>query len=55
MAGGGLELGTDDTELLVQVDGGFGGAIGGGFMKFKSSSSMKCASEVGFGADMEGD
>lgn len=54
LAGDGLEMGTDDRELLEQVDGGFGGAIGGGFMKVKSSPSVKGASEGGFGAGMEG-
>ena len=54
MAGGGLEMGTDDAEPLEHVDGGFGGAIGGGFKKVKSSSPLDGASEVGFGEGMEG-
>lgn len=41
-------MGTDDKEPVEQVDGGFGGAIGGGLMKVKSSSSTKGASEDGF-------
>lgn len=51
---GGLEIGKDDVEPLEQVDGGFGGAIGGGFKKVKSSSPID-DSEVGFGVGMEGD
>lgn len=53
-AGGGLEIGTDDAEPVEQVDGGFGGAIGGGFKKFKSSSPMDSAGKFNFGAGMEG-
>ena len=30
LAGDGLEMGVDDAEPEEQVDGGFGGAIGGG-------------------------
>lgn len=37
---GGVEMGKDDVEPLEQIDGGFGGAIGGGFKKEKSSSIM---------------
>lgn len=48
----GLEMGKDDVEPLEQVDGGFGGAIGGGFKKVKSSSRTDSDSGVGFGVDM---
>lgn len=51
---GGLEMGIEDTELLEEVDGGFGGAIGGGFKKVKSSSRKDGASEGGLGAGMDG-
>lgn len=44
-------MGMDDAEPLEQVDGGFGGAIGGGFKMVKSSSAIDGAS---FGAGMEG-
>lgn len=54
LTGGGLEMGTEDAEPLEQVDGGFGGAIGGGCKKVKSSSPVESATEVGFGAGMEG-
>lgn len=54
MSGGGLEIGKDDVEPLEQIDGGFGGAIGGGFKKVKSSSPMDGDIEMGFGAGMEG-
>lgn len=47
-------MGMDDPELLEQVDGGFGGAIGGGFKEDKSSWSMYGAIEGGLGAGMEG-
>lgn len=40
MSDGGVEMGKDDAEPLEQIDGGFGGAIGGGFKKEKSSSIM---------------
>lgn len=33
-----LEIGIDDPEPLEQVEGGFGGAIAGGFKRAKSSS-----------------
>lgn len=39
LARGGLGTGTDEPEPEEQVDGGFGGAIGGGFRKARSSSS----------------
>lgn len=52
MACGGVEIGMDDEEPLEQVDGGFGGAIGGGFKEVKSP--MDTASEGGFGACIEG-
>lgn len=52
MAGDGVEMGMDDEEPLEQVDGGFGGAIGGGFMEVKSP--MDIASELSFGAGKEG-
>lgn len=54
LAGGGLEMGKDDALLLELVDGGFGGAIGGGFKKIKSSCSMGGANEGHFGAGIEG-
>lgn len=54
LAGGGLEMGTDDAEPVELVDGGFGGAIGGGFKKVKSTSSVEGASEVSVGAGMDG-
>lgn len=37
---GGPETGKDDVEPLEQTDGGFGGAIGGGFKREKSSSTV---------------
>lgn len=40
MSDGGVEMGKDDAEPLEQIDGGFGGAIGGGFKEEKSSSIM---------------
>lgn len=49
--GDGLEMDTDAVETLEHVEGGFGGAIGGGFSKVKSSS---IASEGGLGGGMEG-
>lgn len=42
-------MGMDDAEPVEVVDGGFGGAIGGGFRKDKSFGST----EGGFGAGME--
>lgn len=47
-------LAKDDAEPLEQVDGGFGGAIGGGFKEDKSSCPMDGASEGSFGAGMDG-
>lgn len=46
-------MGPDDTKPLERVGGGSGGAIGGGFMKVKSSASMNGGSEAGFGSGME--
>lgn len=48
-------MGTDETEPVEQVDGGFGGAIGGGFMKVKSSPFMKGPGEADSEEGMEGD
>ncbi len=48
--GGVLAMDMEDAEPLEQVDGGFGGAIGGGFKEPKSSSP----SEGSFGAGMGG-
>lgn len=47
---GGTEMGTDDPDPVEQVDGGFGGAIGGGFKMDKSSSTR----DGGFGAGIDG-
>lgn len=50
MLGGGVEIG---GKALEEVDGGFGGVIGGGFSKVKSSSNAG-GCEGGFGGGIEG-
>lgn len=46
-------MGKEEVEALEEVEGGFGGAIGGGLRKVRSSSS-EGADEGGFGGGMEG-
>lgn len=52
LSSGGLHM--DDAEPEEQLDGGLGGAIGGGFNMDKSSSSIDAVAEVSLGAGMEG-
>lgn len=53
LRGGGLEIGNGDVEPLKKIEGGFGGATGGGFKKERSSSSID-GNGKGVRAGMEG-
>ena len=52
---GGVEIAKEEVEALEDVEGGLGGAIGGGLRKVRSSSSSsEGANEGGLGGGMEG-
>lgn len=57
-SGGSFEMGTEggleDEEPVELVDGGFGGAMGGGFRRDKSSSFVAGGVKGGFGAGIDG-
>lgn len=53
-ASGGPETAAEDEEPVELVDGGLGGAIGGGFRRDKSSSFVGGGVKGGFGAGIDG-
>lgn len=59
VVGGGVEPDKEELEALEEVDGGFGGAIGGSFMEVKtflspSEGATDGGFDGGFGGGMEG-